>query len=605
MGTLVACDSSTIDSGKGSNQSVVTPTEVVDTPAVSNIVETAVLAGSFNTLVAALQATGLDATLASDDGTFTVFAPTDEAFAELGRDTINALLTDTDRLSNILLYHVISGSAVDAGTAISLAGSSVDAANGEALDLSLESGALFINDSQVTSANINSTNGIIHVIDKVLLPAAEQPAEPSAPLANIVDTAVAAGSFNTLVAALQATNLDTVLADESQTFTVFAPTDDAFNLLGSDTINALLKDTDTLSDILLYHVLPGNAVDAATAISLDGSSVDAANGDALNIQVRDGDLFINDSQVITADINTSNGIIHVIDAVLTPPADEAPVEPGTIVDTAIAAGSFNTLVAALQATGLDNVLADPSATFTVFAPTDEAFAALGQDTIDALLNDVDTLSNILQYHVIGGTAIEAKTAIGLAGTKVTAVNNDEFALSVNDGNLFVNTSQVVATDVTASNGIIHVIDSVLIPPAIVENHGTVVDLAVADGRFTTLVAALQATGLDSVLAAHDGVFTVFAPTDEAFAALGQATINALLNDTDTLSNILLTHVISGATIDSVTAFSLSGGSAETASGTNVNLAIRDGSLFINNARVVQTDIKAENGIIHVLDAVIQ
>ena len=605
MGTLVACDSSTIDSGKGSNQSVVTPTEVVDTPAVSNIVETAVLAGSFNTLVAALQATGLDAILASDDGTFTVFAPTDEAFAELGRDTINALLTDTDRLSNILLYHVISGSAVDAGTAISLAGSSVDAANGEALDLSLESGALFINDSQVTSANINSTNGIIHVIDKVLLPAAEQPAEPSAPLANIVDTAVAAGSFNTLVAALQATNLDTVLADESQTFTVFAPTDDAFNLLGSDTINALLKDTDTLSDILLYHVLPGNAVDAATAISLDGSSVDAANGDALNIQVRDGDLFINDSQVITADINTSNGIIHVIDAVLTPPADEAPVEPGTIVDTAIAAGSFNTLVAALQATGLDNVLADPSATFTVFAPTDEAFAALGQDTIDALLNDVDTLSNILQYHVIGGTAIEAKTAIGLAGTKVTAVNNDEFALSVNDGNLFVNTSQVVATDVTASNGIIHVIDSVLIPPAIVENHGTVVDLAVADGRFTTLVAALQATGLDSVLAAHDGVFTVFAPTDEAFAALGQATINALLNDTDTLSNILLTHVISGATIDSVTAFSLSGGSAETASGTNVNLAIRDGSLFINNARVVQTDIKAENGIIHVLDAVIQ
>jgi len=605
MGTLVACDSSTIDSGKGSNQSVVTPTEVVDTPAVSNIVETAVLAGSFNTLVAALQATGLDATLASDDGTFTVFAPTDEAFAELGQDTINALLTDTDRLSNILLYHVISGSAVDAGTAISLAGSSVDAANGEALDLSLESGALFINDSQVTSANINSTNGIIHVIDKVLLPAAEQPAEPSAPLANIVDTAVAAGSFNTLVAALQATNLDTVLADESQTFTVFAPTDDAFNLLGSDTINALLKDTDTLSDILLYHVLPGNAVDAATAISLDGSSVDAANGDALNIQVRDGDLFINDSQVITADINTSNGIIHVIDAVLTPPADEAPVEPGTIVDTAIAAGSFNTLVAALQATGLDNVLADPSATFTVFAPTDEAFAALGQDTIDALLNDVDTLSNILQYHVIGGTAIEAKTAIGLAGTKVTAVNNDEFALSVNDGNLFVNTSQVVATDVTASNGIIHVIDSVLIPPAIVENHGTVVDLAVADGRFTTLVAALQATGLDSVLAAHDGVFTVFAPTDEAFAALGQATINALLNDTDTLSNILLTHVISGATIDSVTAFSLSGGSAETASGTNVNLAIRDGSLFINNARVVQTDIKAENGIIHVLDAVIQ
>jgi uncharacterized surface protein with fasciclin (FAS1) repeats len=605
LGALVACDSSSIISGSGGQDSGTPATEFANSPAVDNIVETAKANGSFNTLAAALEATGLDATLANDDGTFTVFAPTDEAFAALGEDTITALLADTDRLSNILLYHVISGSAVDADTAISLAGSMVDAANGEALDITLEAEALFINDSQVTTANVNATNGIIHVIDKVLLPAAEQPTEPTAPLANIVDTAVAAGSFGTLVAALQATELDAVLADESQTFTVFAPTDDAFNLLGSDTINSLLEDTETLSDILLYHVLSGTAVDSTTAISLDGSMVDAANGDALNIEVRDGDLFINDSQVITADIATSNGIIHVIDAVLTPPADEAPVEPGTIVDTAVAAGSFTTLVAALQATGLDSVLADPSSRFTVFAPTDEAFAALGQDTIDALLNDVDTLSNILQYHVIGGTAVNAETAIGLAGTKITAVNDDEFALSLNDGNLFVNTSQVVATDVIASNGIIHVIDSVLMPPAIVETHGTVVDLALADGRFTTLVAALQTTGLDTVLADHDGIFTVFAPTDEAFAMLGEKTINSLLNDPDTLSNILLTHVITGTNVDSVTAFSLSGGSVETASGTNVNLSIRDGSLFINNARVVQTDIKAENGIIHVLDAVIQ
>jgi uncharacterized surface protein with fasciclin (FAS1) repeats len=263
------------------------------------------------------------------------------------------------------------------------------------------------------------------------------------------------------------------------------------------------------------------------------------------------------------------------------------------------------LAAALQATGLDSVLADESGTFTVFAPNDDAFSKLGNDTINALLADPDTLKDILLYHVIGGTAVEAETAIGLAGTKITAANNDEFALSLNDGNLFVNTSQVIATDIAASNGVIHEIDTVLLPPDIVETHGSVVDLALADGRFTTLVAALQATGLDSVLADHGGIFTVFAPTDEAFAALGQDTINALLGDTDTLSTILLTHVISGATIDSVTAFSLTGGSAETASGNSVNLAIRNGALFVNNAQVIQTDIKAENGIIHVLDAVIQ
>ena len=465
--------------------------------------------------------------------------------------------------------------------------------------------------------------------------------------ANIVDTAVAAGSFTTLVAALQATGLDAALADGSQTYTVFAPTDDAFAKLGEGTINALLDDPDTLSDILLYHVIAGSAVDAQTAISLAGTQVPAANDDLLNISLRGSELFINDSQVTATDINATNGVIHVIDTVLLPPSDndssggndsggnggdngnngnnggdggnggnggvigggdddnQGSGGGSSIVDTAVAAGRFNTLAAALQATGLDSVLADESSTFTVFAPNDDAFDKLGSATINALLADPDTLKDILLYHVIGGTAVKAETAIGLAGTKITAANNAEFALSLNDGNLFVNTSQVIATDVMASNGVIHEIDTVLIPPSIVETHGSVVDLALADGRFQTLVAALQATGLDSVLADHAGVFTVFAPTDDAFAALGQDTINALLGDTDTLSSILLTHVISGSTVDSVTAFSLSGGSVETASGNSVDLAIRNGSLFVNNARVIQTDIKAENGIIHVLDAVIQ
>jgi len=337
--------------------------------------------------------------------------------------------------------------------------------------------------------------------------------------------------------------------------------------------------------------------------------------------VQDGALFINDSEVTGADVQASNGIIHVIDAVLLPPTDGGGDNGGgdsgggdngggaphlvNIVDTAVAAGSFNTLAAALQATGLDAVLADENERYTVFAPNDAAFDKLGQDTINALLSDTDTLRDILLYHVIGGTSIDAATALSIAGTKVTAVNDDEFALSINNGKLFVNLSEVIATDVNASNGVIHVIDTVLIPPMIEETHGSVVDLAVADGRFTTLVAALQATGLDATLADHAGIFTVFAPTDDAFALLGTDTINALLADLPTLTDILLTHVISGETIDSITALSLTGSSAETASGTAVSLSISDGSLFINNARVTQTDIKAENGIIHVIDAVIQ
>lgn len=438
-----------------SNSLDVPPVDLTPPPELGNIVEVATDAGDFTTLVAALEATGLDSTLADEDGTFTVFAPTDDAFAALGQDTIDALLGDTDTLSDILLYHVISGQAVDAETALSLAGTTVEMANGDIVALTLRDGELFVNGAQVVATDVEASNGIIHVIDAVLSPPAD--AEPGG---NIVEVAVAAGDFTTLVAAVTAAGLDTVLADEDATFTVFAPTDEAFAALGEDTINALLADIDTLSDILLYHVVSDAAVDSITATSLFGQMVEMTNGDSVTIDIREGALFVNDSEVIVADIPATNGIIHVIDAVLMPPAEA----PGTIVDVAVANGSFTTLVAALQATGLDATLADDTAMFTVFAPTDDAFALLGKDTINGLLADTDTLSNILLYHVIADQVVSAETALTLDGSDVAMANSETVSVSVRDGALFINDSEVIITDVAASNGVIHAIDAVLAPP---------------------------------------------------------------------------------------------------------------------------------------------
>ena len=129
-------------------------------------------------------------------------------------------------------------------------------------------------------------------------------AVPAAATGNIVQTAVDAGTFNTLAAALGATGLDAVLADETRQFTVFAPTDEAFAALGQDTINALLADPEALTDILLYHVLADTDVSSTVAISLAGSSVQAANEDDLQISLTDGRLFINTSEVIAADVST-------------------------------------------------------------------------------------------------------------------------------------------------------------------------------------------------------------------------------------------------------------------------------------------------------------
>jgi len=447
------------------------------------------------------------------------------------------------------------------------------------------------------------------------------PVDDDTGLVNIVDTAVGAGQFTILAAALQATGLDTVLADESREFTVFAPDDAAFNKLGEQTIANLLGDLDTLSDILLYHVIADASVDGTTAISLAGSSVTTANTQDVRLSLSDGELFVNTSKVTATDIAASNGIIHVIDTVLTPPPAEqqTPVdaeELGTIVDVAIANGSFSTLIAAAQATGLDAVLADTTSTFTVFAPTDDAFAALPAGTLTALLEDPDSLRQILLYHVVSGAAVNAETAISLAGTSVTTANGADVKVALREGELFINDSKVIITDVQASNGIIHVIDTVLLPPPQAAPSGesvadtdndistaTILDVA-REAGFSTLVAAIEATGLDTALGHPDDIYTVFAPTDAAFAALGQDTINALLEDPDTLKDILLYHVLPGVVISGEQATGLIGIDIQAGNTDIVRLSQRDSGLFINDSRIVTTDVQAVNGVIHVIDAVL-
>ncbi len=435
-------------------------------------------------------------------------------------------------------------------------------------------------------------------------------------LSNIVDTAVAAGNFTTLVAALQATELDAVLADESTTFTVFAPTDTAFEALGSDTINALLGDTETLSDILLYHVVSGAAVEAEAAIALAGTMVEMANGDSVAVALDNGKLFINQSEVIVTDVKASNGVIHVIDSVLSVPVDmEQATEdaPMNIVETAVAAGSFNTLAQALVATGLIDTLSSSDDTFTVFAPTDDAFAKLPEGTLDALLADPDTLSDILLYHVISGSAIDATTAISLAGQSATMANGDDVAISLDEGSLRINDATVTATDIIASNGVIHVIDTVLLPPTDAPTEtpaqpetpaGTILDIAAGNPDFSILAAAVNAAGLDGALGHPGDIYTVFAPTNAAFEALGQDTIDALLADPDTLRDILLLHVLPGRVVDAANALELVGYDIQAGNG-DILIISQDGdNLSINGSTIIATDIQAVNGVIHVIDKVI-
>ncbi len=571
---------------------------------VATIVDVAKANGNFTTLIAALEATGLDETLSDTNSTYTVFAPTDAAFALLGDDAITSLLNDTDTLSNILTYHVINGevSSVAAEAAV---GITVEMVNGDSIGISLDGDNLLVNTATVTTVDIETDNGIIHVIDAVLMP----PAAKGTPMDNIVETAVAAGNFTTLISVLEATELDDVLANEDSTFTVFAPTDAAFAMIDEETLGLLLDNPNVLASILLQHVVVGVEVDSVNAYALNGTSVATASQAAIDVSINTSTdiLLFGGANVISKDIYTSNGVIHVIDAVVI--GDVAlPEPPISLVDVARENGSFTTLVAALEATGLDIVLADTDSTYTVFAPSDAAFEKLPEGTVAGLLADTETLSDILLYHVLAGN-VTSDTAITVAQSNsslITMENTDNVALSYVDSTLFVNNASVVTTDVMADNGTIHVLDTVIMPPVEKgEPTQSIVDVAVADDRFTTLVDALTAANLVDVLANEESTFTVFAPTNDAFDKIDSAALDALLADTEALREVLLQHVIT-AEVNSVSAYSLNGTNVGTASGNDVGILIdaNTGSLQFGGANVIITDIYTTNGIIHVIDTVV-
>ena len=309
----------------------------------------------------------------------------------------------------------------------------------------------------------------------------EEPAEEAEVPGTVVEVAVGSGAFPTLVAAVQAAGLVETLSGPGP-FTVFAPTEEAFaaalSALGM-TAEELLGDVELLTAVLTYHVLP-TAAPAEVVLTLDGQGVATVNGAEVQISIDGGAVMVNDATVVTADIEASNGVIHVIDTVLLPPSPpaeepaEEPVEepaeeaevPGTVVEVAVGSGAFPTLVAAVQAAGLVETLSGPGP-FTVFAPTEEAFAAAlaALDmTAEDLLGDVELLTAVLTYHVLP-TAAPAEVVLTLDGQSVATVNGAEVQISIDGGAVMVNDATVVTADIEASNGVIHVIDTVLLPPA--------------------------------------------------------------------------------------------------------------------------------------------
>lgn len=265
-----------------------------------------------------------------------------------------------------------------------------------------------------------------------------------------------------------------------------------------------------------------------------------------------------------------------------------------VVDTAVAAGSFQTLVAAVKAAGLVETLKG-AGPFTVFAPSDEAFAKLPKETLESLLKPENKgmLTSILTYHVVPGKVMaSAVTKIDFAQT----VQGGALRIEASDAGVTIDGARVVKADIECANGVIHVIDRVVMP------RTNLVETAKAASSFTTLLRAAVAAELAETLATG-GPFTVFAPTDDAFAKLPKETLESLLKPESKgkLAEILKFHVVAGRVLaKDVVKMS----AASTLLGREARIMTKDGAVMIGSAKVVKTDVLAGNGVIHVIDSVL-
>jgi uncharacterized surface protein with fasciclin (FAS1) repeats len=292
----------------------------------------------------------------------------------------------------------------------------------------------------------------------------------------IVSVASDNKDFSTLVAAVKAAALVDTLSAKGP-YTVFAPTNEAFEALPAGTVDELLKpeNKDQLAAILTYHVVEGKVMAGDLT---DGQEITTVQGGTLTVGIDGDKVTLTDENgatvnIVDTDIDAGNGVIHVIDGVVTPKADDAAgteetASAGTIVDVASGNDDFSTLVAAVTAADLGGTLSGEGP-YTVFAPTNEAFAALPAGTVDELLKpeNKDQLAAILTYHVVEGKVMAADLTDGQeittveGGTLTVGIDGDKVTLTDENGA----TVNVVTADVAADNGVIHVIDGVVTPAA--------------------------------------------------------------------------------------------------------------------------------------------
>ncbi|OIQ35907.1 MAG: hypothetical protein BM563_11805 [Bacteroidetes bacterium MedPE-SWsnd-G1] len=558
-----------------------------------NIVEIAQSTPELSTLTSAIVAAGLDGAL-SGDTPYTVFAPTNAAFEKLDPTTLNTIISTPSLLTNLLQYHVVSGTVKSGDLTTGPVGTLL---SGQNINVDTSNGVVLNGSSNVTTADIEATNGVIHIIDEVLLPemfVAE----------TITQIAASNPDFSILVSILLMPEMADILAaasDITQDLTVFAPTNQAFTdllaALGKNDLSEL--PIGLVKEIVQYHLLGMSVMSSELT---DGQMVETLlPGESVTVDLSNG-VMINNANVIAADVKAVNGVIHGIDAVLVP--SYAAQTVGSIAEIIMFNPDYTILVEALKTAELLETVSTAPA-LTLFAPNNAAFVAAGITSLDGLTKD--DLTPILLYHVLGAKVMSGD--LPADGMAMTLSNDEKIYLGYLTNSVLINgLTTITEVDMEKDNGVVHTINRTLVPPAI-----DVLDIAVAmsemeeGAEFTVLVSLLSSDPYADIAQAIKDAenITIFAPTDAAFGDIS-AVIPTLTEEQ--IRNVLLYHaaparvfsstlqdgqVIGMLNMETVTV-NVSGEGAVT---------LTDMSMGAD-ANVIEVNVHGSNGVIHVVDKVL-
>ncbi|XP_041653548.1 transforming growth factor-beta-induced protein ig-h3 isoform X2 [Cheilinus undulatus] len=497
-------------------------------------------------------------------GSFTFFAPSNEAWAALPTEILDALVSNVNiELLNALHYHMVNRRL----TSEELRHGSSFASMYQDFHVHIHhysNGIVTVNCARLIKPDQHATNGIVHVVDRVITA-----------ISNNVNTLLDIDDdLETLRTAMAAAGLTALLENEGQ-YTIFAPTNEAFEKIPKETLNRILGDPVALRDLLNYHIL--RTMHCAESI-VSGTPMETLQGTTLEVGCDGDQMTLNGRAIITKrDQLGTNGVVHYINELLIPDSAKVLLELAEGSSLATAARLFVEAGLTPHLTG--------SEALTLMAPLDEAFKgslSMTPDLRKLMTNHIlkEQLSSNSLYH----------------GQELETLGGLRLRVFVYRNNICIENACIAAHDKTGRYATMFTVDKVLTPPM-----GTVMDVLKADDRFSLLVGAIQTAGMTELLN-QQGALTFFAPTNDAFSAMPPPELNKLMRNRAELSSLLRYHLGEGMLV--------SGGvSSHTRlkplQGERLELGMRNYTVYINRIPVAEADLMATNGVVHAINSIVR